>query len=72
MNGGTVGIEPQRFTSQVDVDSSGDGVSDDQHGGCQVVGLHLRVHSSLEVAIATQDCHCNQVTIVNRSSYIRR
>ena len=72
MNGGTIGIDSERFAGQVDIDSSGDGVCDDEHGGCQVVRLDLRMYSSFEVPIAAQNGNRNQVPVVNFCSHFRR
>src|SRR5699024_6919225 len=55
----------QRLGLEVEVHGAGDGVSDDEDRGRQVVHLDVRIDATLEVTVTGQDCGSSQVGAVD-------
>ncbi len=72
VDGIAVPIAPQRFALQVDVDAPGEGEGDDERGGHEVVGPHLGIDASLEVAVPRKDRGDDQGAASNRLGNLGR
>ena len=55
INGFSGGVVANGFAGEIEIHAAGEGVSDHEWRGCEVVGANERMNASFEVAIAAED-----------------
>src|SRR5262245_28443506 len=65
-------IGPERLVVNVDVHPAGQGVSDDQRWGGEVIGPHFGMDASLKIAVAAQHRGDNEIVLLDGFRYRQR
>ena len=62
-------IHPYRLRSQIQIHPPRQGIRHNQRRRRQIIRLHMRMHATFKIAIATQHRRSNQVLLVNRGNH---